>query len=79
MVVDFFILSLTAYKTYVEYQDSYHMHSGLVKLIFRDGLAYFAVAFLSNLVAVIFALLDLNPIIDIMALMIEGHLQRLPQ
>ncbi|KAK1226343.1 hypothetical protein PQX77_010690, partial [Marasmius sp. AFHP31] len=34
MVVDFVILSLTAYKTYVEYRNMYH--SGLIKLIFRD-------------------------------------------
>ena len=41
MVVDFVILSLTVYKTYVQYRSSYH--SGLIKLIFRDGLVYFAV------------------------------------
>ncbi|KAK1226341.1 hypothetical protein PQX77_010688 [Marasmius sp. AFHP31] len=41
MVVDFVILLLTVYKTYVEYRDMYH--SGLIRLIFRDGLAYFAV------------------------------------
>ncbi|KAJ8089627.1 hypothetical protein PM082_014885 [Marasmius tenuissimus] len=41
MVVDFVILLLTTYKTYTEYRDMYH--SGLIKLIFRDGLAYFAV------------------------------------
>ena len=41
MVVDFIILSLTVVKTYIEYKSMYH--SGLIKLIFRDGLIYFAV------------------------------------
>ena len=39
--VDFVILLLTVYKTYNEYKSVYH--SGLIKLIFRDGLVYFAV------------------------------------
>ena len=41
MAVDFVILLLTVYKTYNEYKSMYR--SGLIKLIFRDGLAYFAV------------------------------------
>ena len=41
MFVDFVILSLTVYKTYIEYKNMYY--SGLIRLIFRDGLAYFAV------------------------------------
>ncbi|KAJ8089649.1 hypothetical protein PM082_014910 [Marasmius tenuissimus] len=65
MVVDFVILSLTAYKTYVEYRDMYH--GGLIKLIFRDGLTYFVVVFLSNLFAMILSLLNLNPIMAIAA------------
>ncbi|KAJ8089624.1 hypothetical protein PM082_014882 [Marasmius tenuissimus] len=65
MVLDFVILLLTAYKTYVEYRNMYHM--GLIKLIFEDGLAYFAVVFLANLVAVIFSLLRLNPIMAMIA------------
>ncbi|KAJ8089629.1 hypothetical protein PM082_014887 [Marasmius tenuissimus] len=65
MVVDFVILSLTAYKTYIEYRNMYH--SGLIKLIFRDGLAYFFVVFLSNLFAMIFSLLNLNPIMAVAA------------
>ncbi|KAJ8089654.1 hypothetical protein PM082_014915 [Marasmius tenuissimus] len=65
MVVDFVILSLTAYKTYVEYR--YNYHSGLIKLIFRDGLTYFVVVFLSNLFAVILSLLNLNPIMAVVA------------
>ncbi|KAJ8089625.1 hypothetical protein PM082_014883 [Marasmius tenuissimus] len=65
MVVDFVILSLTVYKTYAEYRDMYH--SGLIRLIFRDGLVYFAVVFLSNLFAVILSLSHLNPFMDMMA------------
>ena len=42
MTVDFAIMLLIVYKTYLEYKTMYH--SGLIKLIFRDGLAYFAVA-----------------------------------
>ena len=41
MLVDFVVLSLTVYKTYVEHKSMYH--SGLIKLIFRDGLVYFVV------------------------------------
>lgn len=40
--------------------------SGLWKLLFRDGVAYFCVAFVGNLVAAIFAILHLNPAMDIM-------------
>ncbi|KAJ8089655.1 hypothetical protein PM082_014916 [Marasmius tenuissimus] len=65
MVVDFVILSLTAYKTYVEYRNMYH--GGLIKLIFRDGLTYFVVVFLSNLFAVTLSVLNLNPIMAIAA------------
>ncbi|KAJ8089231.1 hypothetical protein PM082_014479 [Marasmius tenuissimus] len=65
MVVDFVVLSLTAYKTYVEYQDMYH--GGLIKLVFEDGLAYFVVVFLSNLSAVVLSLLNLNPVMAIAA------------
>ena len=41
MFVDFVVLLLTVYKTYMEYKSMYH--SGLIKLIFRDGLLYFVV------------------------------------
>ena len=40
IIVDFVIIVLIAYKTYVNYQSMYH--SGLIKLIFQDGLVYFA-------------------------------------
>ena len=41
MFVDFVILLLTVYKTWIEYKSMYH--SGIIKLIFRDGLMYFGV------------------------------------
>ncbi|KAB5596199.1 hypothetical protein CTheo_471 [Ceratobasidium theobromae] len=40
--------------------------SGLWTLLFRDGIAYFCVAFVGNLIAAIFAILHLNPAMDIM-------------
>lgn len=40
--------------------------SGLWKLLFRDGIAYFAVAFVGNFIAFIFAILHLNAAMDIM-------------
>ncbi|KAF8699192.1 hypothetical protein RHS03_07435, partial [Rhizoctonia solani] len=40
--------------------------SGLWNLLFQDGIAYFAVAFVGNLVAAIFAILHLNAAMDIM-------------
>lgn len=41
MMVDFVIFFLTAYKTYENYRSMYY--SGLIKLIFQDGLIYFTV------------------------------------
>ncbi|QRV89859.1 hypothetical protein RhiJN_17877 [Ceratobasidium sp. AG-Ba] len=40
--------------------------SGLWKLLFRDGIAYFTVAFIGNLIAAVFAILHLNAAMDIM-------------
>ncbi|KAL0576768.1 hypothetical protein V5O48_005208 [Marasmius crinis-equi] len=65
MVVDFVILVLTAWKTYINYRNQHR--SGLVRLLFRDGLAYFAVAFLGNFIAVIFSILALNPVMSLIA------------
>ncbi|KAG8897482.1 hypothetical protein FRB99_008123 [Tulasnella sp. 403] len=41
--------------------------SGLYTLLIKDGLVYFIVAFTSNTVAVILVLLDLNPVMNIIA------------
>jgi len=64
MVFDFIVMSLTAVKLS---QPSSGSRSKLVELIFKDGLIYFMVAFLSNVVATTFMLLDLNPVMSIIA------------
>ncbi|KAL0571958.1 hypothetical protein V5O48_010010 [Marasmius crinis-equi] len=64
MGVDFIVMILTAYRTFLNRKYS---ESGLVKLLFRDGLAYFAVAFVMNLIAVVFSLLNLNPVMALIA------------
>lgn len=38
----------------------------LWKLLFRDGIIYFVIAFSANLIVVVFLLLNLNPIMDVM-------------
>jgi hypothetical protein len=63
MVFDFVVLILTAYKLVYPATG----RSRLVVLIFNDGLIYFVIAFLVNLLATIFMLLDLNPIMSIIA------------
>jgi len=40
-------------------------NSTLMKLLFRDGLVYFFVAFIANLLATVFMLLDLNSIMNV--------------
>ncbi|KAG6915509.1 hypothetical protein DXG01_011134 [Tephrocybe rancida] len=63
MVFDFTVLCLTAFKLVIGSSNS----SRLVSLIFHDGLIYFAIAFLANLIATIFMLLNLNPVMSIIA------------
>ncbi|KAH7928831.1 hypothetical protein BV22DRAFT_170973 [Leucogyrophana mollusca] len=65
MCFDFTVFCLAAYKLawaprragFAKFQ------SRLVKMLFGDGLAYFFIAFLANLLATTFMLLDLNPAI----------------
>ncbi|KAG6856949.1 hypothetical protein H0H87_011935 [Tephrocybe sp. NHM501043] len=64
MVFDFTVLCLTAFKLVV---GSNNNSSRLVSLIFKDGLIYFVIAFLANLIATIFMLLNLNPVMSIIA------------
>ncbi|GLB42280.1 hypothetical protein LshimejAT787_1102950 [Lyophyllum shimeji] len=64
MVFDFVVLSLTAVKLLFGGGGS---SSRLVTLIFQDGLIYFAIAFLANLIATVFMLLNLNPVMSIIA------------
>ncbi|KAF9467908.1 hypothetical protein BDZ94DRAFT_1305083 [Collybia nuda] len=63
MAFDFTVLSLTAYKLFF----GTSARSRLVSLIFNDGLIYFAIAFLANLIATVFMLLNLNPVMSIIA------------
>ncbi|KAJ6545506.1 hypothetical protein B0H19DRAFT_1033945 [Mycena capillaripes] len=63
MTFDFIVLCLTAYKLLFPTGGK----SRLVSLIFSDGLIYFVVAFLSNLLGTIFMLLNLNAVMSIVA------------
>ncbi|KAJ3556812.1 hypothetical protein NM688_g1816 [Phlebia brevispora] len=65
MCFDFFILVLTAVKLVLPSRGS--EQSRLVKLIFGDGLIFFILAFVVNLLATIFMLLNLNPVMSIIA------------
>ncbi|KAI0081514.1 hypothetical protein K474DRAFT_1756051 [Panus rudis PR-1116 ss-1] len=61
MIFDLIILLLTAYKVL-----QLKTQSGLVSLLFYDGLIYFLCAFTANLLAAIFMILDLSPVMSIM-------------
>ncbi|EAU89638.1 hypothetical protein CC1G_02527 [Coprinopsis cinerea okayama7 len=63
MSFDFLVLALTAFKLFTPSNG----RSRLVELIFNDGLIYFLIAFLANLLATIFMLLNLNPVMSIIA------------
>ncbi|KAH8096700.1 hypothetical protein BXZ70DRAFT_896101 [Cristinia sonorae] len=62
MCFDFIVLCLSAFKLC-------HRREGsqIVQLLFKDGLIYFVVAFVSNMVATTFMLLDLNPVMTSVA------------
>nr|GAT59248.1 predicted protein [Mycena chlorophos] len=63
MAFDLTVLILTAWKLLFPAA----RRSRLVSLIFNDGLIYFVIAFLSNLLATIFMLLNLNAVMSIIA------------
>lgn len=63
MAFDFLVLCLAGWKLAYPASGS----SKLVKLIFGDGLIYFVIAFLSNLIATTFMLLNLNAVMSIIA------------
>ncbi|KAJ6605524.1 hypothetical protein DFH09DRAFT_1121516 [Mycena vulgaris] len=63
MAFDFTVLSLTAYKLAFPAGGK----SRLVSLIFNDGLIYFVIALVSNTLATIFMLLNLNAVMSIIA------------
>ncbi|KAJ7209898.1 hypothetical protein B0H12DRAFT_1157692 [Mycena haematopus] len=62
MVFDLLVFLLNAYKLGMKRRSA----SKLSKMIFKDGLIYFFVAFFFNLVATVFMFLDLNEIMVIM-------------
>ncbi|KAL5522673.1 hypothetical protein ACEPAG_8691 [Sanghuangporus baumii] len=61
MCFDFLVLCLTAYKLLFPRSS----RSRLVSLIFHDGLIFFIVAFVANLIATVFMLLNLNAVMSI--------------
>ncbi|KAG8216909.1 hypothetical protein J3R82DRAFT_7182 [Butyriboletus roseoflavus] len=63
MVFDFTVLCLTGWKLAFPTSG----RSKLINLIFGDGLIYFLIAFLANLLATIFMLLNLNAVMSIIA------------
>ncbi|ESK92565.1 hypothetical protein Moror_4364 [Moniliophthora roreri MCA 2997] len=63
MGFDFAILCISAYKL----GTAPGKRSELVQLLWYDGLIYFVVAFLANMIALIFAILDLNPVMSVIA------------
>ncbi|KAF8838785.1 hypothetical protein BDN67DRAFT_906753 [Paxillus ammoniavirescens] len=67
MCFDFVVLCLTAYKLAWNPRrtGSSALHTKLVRMIFTDGLVYFIIAFLANLTAAIFMILDLNAVMSV--------------
>ncbi|KIY51556.1 hypothetical protein FISHEDRAFT_36981, partial [Fistulina hepatica ATCC 64428] len=67
MCFDFIVMSLTAYKLIFAEGASFRRSSAIMKLLFRDGLVYFVIAFGGNFVAVIFSVLNLNTVMALIA------------
>jgi len=67
MGFDLVVLCLTAYKLAWTRRISgtSGIHSKLVRMVFSDGLVYFILAFLANLLATIFMILDLNAVMSV--------------
>ncbi|GBE83844.1 hypothetical protein BKA93DRAFT_365294 [Sparassis latifolia] len=65
MAFDFTVLMLTAFK--LAFPTRRKEQSRIVQLIFGDGLIFFIIAFLANLLATIFMLLNLNAVMSIIA------------
>ncbi|KAF7316096.1 hypothetical protein MIND_00127700 [Mycena indigotica] len=61
MVFDLIVFCLNAYKLGVRRRGK----SKLTKMIFKDGLLFFFIAFLANLIATIFMFLKLNPVMSV--------------
>ncbi|KAN0084142.1 hypothetical protein V8E55_007646 [Tylopilus felleus] len=68
MSFDLVVLCLTAYKlawTPRRITGASGIHSKLVRMVFSDGLVYFILAFLANLLATIFMIMNLNPVMSV--------------
>ncbi|EKM58094.1 uncharacterized protein PHACADRAFT_252104 [Phanerochaete carnosa HHB-10118-sp] len=65
MCFDFIVLVLTAWK--LAWPTKRSERTKLVSLIFGDGLIFFFIAFIANLIATIFMLLNLNAVMSIIA------------
>ncbi|KAF8556803.1 hypothetical protein OG21DRAFT_1475795 [Imleria badia] len=67
MSFDLVVLCLTAYKLAWTRRVSgtCGIHSKLVRMVFSDGLVYFILAFLANLLATIFMILNLNAVMSV--------------
>ncbi|KAJ7449143.1 hypothetical protein B0H11DRAFT_2055563 [Mycena galericulata] len=61
MCFDLLVFLLNAYKLGIKRKGS----SKLTKMIFKDGLVYFFVAFLANLLATVFMFMNLNSIMNV--------------
>ncbi|KAH6917808.1 hypothetical protein BKA70DRAFT_1245344 [Coprinopsis sp. MPI-PUGE-AT-0042] len=64
MSFDFIVLVLVTVKLFIPNEDG---RSSLVSRLLRDGFTFFTVAFIANLLATIFMLLNLNPVMSIIA------------
>ncbi|KAH0826679.1 hypothetical protein J3R83DRAFT_5067 [Lanmaoa asiatica] len=67
MSFDLIVLCLTAYKLAWTRRISgtSGIHSKLVRMVFSDGLVYFILAFLANLFATVFMIIDLNAVMSV--------------
>ncbi|TCD71963.1 hypothetical protein EIP91_000095 [Steccherinum ochraceum] len=61
MSLDFIVLFLAASKLLNK-----RGSSQIVRLLFKDGMVYFLIAFLANLLVTVFMMLNLNPVMNIM-------------
>ncbi|KAG6850092.1 hypothetical protein H0H93_001225 [Arthromyces matolae] len=66
MCFDLIVLGLNAYKLLdISSRDKSFMTSRIAKMIFEDGLIFFVIAFIANLLATIFMIINLNQIMSV--------------
>ncbi|OAX36727.1 hypothetical protein K503DRAFT_694562 [Rhizopogon vinicolor AM-OR11-026] len=65
MCFDFIVMCLSAYKLAPMRRGMQGAHSQLIGMLFTDGLIYFITAFVANLLAATFMLLELNTIMSV--------------